>query len=240
MKSLTIKSLFVFNLLILSFAFTYAQQKVIQGKVVAFDSIGLKNVKVMAVKSKESVLTDSQGNYQISCKSKDVLKIVAFQFKPIKEKVKAESPNTLNFNLEYNIYTFDLAKALQDDYVNRSDSFAVHQYLDNHPPNFCNFTDIYQIVETCCNNAEVVKPDLTGLPNASFDKNVSMDIPIIRISGFKRTVLYVVDGLTVNNIDNLFPCEIVSVKLITNPTETSKYIRGSEKSGVLEIKTNHK
>lgn len=240
MKTITFKSILLFNLVIFNFVFTYSQQKVIQGKVTAFDSIGLKNIKVMAIKSKESVLTDSLGNYEISCKSKDVLKIVAFQFKPIKEKVNDKSPSTVNFNLEYNIYTFDLAKAFQRNYVNQADSFTVVQYLADHVPNFCNFSDIYQIVETCCNNAEVVKPALTDFPNGDFGVDISSDIPIVKISGFQRPVLYVVDGLTVNTIDDLFPCEIVSVKLITNPTEAPKYIRGSEKSGVLEIKTNHR
>src|SRR5210317_918998 len=52
---------------------SFAQDKVIQGKVFAFKNLELRNIKVSAQKSKEVVYTKSDGTFSIVCKNNDKL-----------------------------------------------------------------------------------------------------------------------------------------------------------------------
>lgn len=198
-----------------------AQQKVISGKVTSFDYIGLKGVLVKAVKAKTSTETDSTGYFQIPCNEKDVIKFTANQFRSAKKKINPGSADTMNISLNLNLIDFDLETAFKQGYIRQTDVETVNKYIEDNGPNYCQFSNIFEIIQVYCTGVEV---------------NTDSGEPVVRLNGSSESVVYVLDNIPVNYISNIQPCNIKSIKVLKDPTSTAPYI-SSGKNGVIMIKT---
>lgn len=64
------KIIFTLSIFFVLSSFSNAQTKTIQGKVVAFKTYPVKNVKISSKKLKTDAITDEQGNFTIKSKKK--------------------------------------------------------------------------------------------------------------------------------------------------------------------------
>ncbi|MBE9510652.1 MAG: hypothetical protein IMY71_07230, partial [Bacteroidetes bacterium] len=79
-------------------SFVLAQNKVVYGKLTAFNTYPVQNVEVTAKKAKTSVTSDSLGQFSIVCFEKDILRIRPKTFKPVNKKVGPDT-DSLFINL---------------------------------------------------------------------------------------------------------------------------------------------
>jgi len=217
----TKSTLLIFVILfIVSVAGTDAQDmRSVTGIVTAFKTIPLRHVTVTAMKSGESVITDSAGTFTISCFKKDVLKVSASGFVGKNQKVKTES-----------IYKIDLA------------------YTDN-PDNFNKAVSQGHIGETVLRNSlfsgENMKVKDYSKYKSIFDA-ISSEIYNVRVNGnmivntklksFDRTpeVLLVVDDKIVSDISYINTEYVRSIEFIDDVSTAMYGAMGA--NGVLKIK----
>ena len=76
MKNLFYKLTLIVFLFSIS-SISYAQTKIVTGKVTTLDSIAVMNAEIKVLSSKEEVLTDAFGNFKVSCALNDKIKISA-------------------------------------------------------------------------------------------------------------------------------------------------------------------
>ncbi len=68
----------------------YAQERMVYGIVHAFDSIPLDGAEIYIKSTKQTVFTDSGGNFSAPCNAKDKLKIMARGFESKKIKIDSK------------------------------------------------------------------------------------------------------------------------------------------------------
>lgn len=107
------KITFLTSTILFFFVFaTHAQDKVIQGVVTTFDSIPLHGASIRVASTKQIVLSDSLGNFTVSCNNKDKLKVTANGFFP--ETVKTTSSTkfaAINLRLKAGSKNLEVASA---------------------------------------------------------------------------------------------------------------------------------
>lgn len=111
MKTNTLQ-FFITVSILLFVVFANAQDKVMQGVVTTLDSIPLHGASVRVASTKQVVLTDTVGNFTVSCNNKDKLKVTANGF--FTENVKIESSTTfaaINLRLKAGAKNLKVASA---------------------------------------------------------------------------------------------------------------------------------
>ena len=66
---------------------SFAQTRVVKGKLTTFNQYPVMNVEVKSKKAKSTVMTDSLGQFAIVCNEKDVIMIKAKVFQALNKKV---------------------------------------------------------------------------------------------------------------------------------------------------------
>ncbi|MBN1926932.1 MAG: hypothetical protein JW798_13960 [Prolixibacteraceae bacterium] len=199
----------------------YGQLSQITGKITAFGGFALQNVPVAASKSKQKVTTDSLGIFTIACKNNDVLKINADQFKYQRVKLNGLPEDTLLVELDFDMYRFDIDKAVQNGYISEVNVFGIREYLDEHGPDYCSFNDMYGLIEVCCPG---VKVDYESSP------------PKVSLYSSAYNVLYVVNGVESSFIDLIRPCDVKSIRVIKDVGSLAAWgTKGAD--GVIAITT---
>ena len=66
---------------------SFAQTRVVKGKLTTFNQYPVQNVEVASKKAKSTVTTDSLGQFEIVCNEKDVIQIKAKVFKALTKRV---------------------------------------------------------------------------------------------------------------------------------------------------------
>ena len=98
MKGILVSIIILISALIIQME-SFAQTVMVRGEVVTFDSIPVINANIKAKGSKQEVITDSNGRFEIECESDDVLTVSANGFNSEKVKLDGESGN-LKINLK--------------------------------------------------------------------------------------------------------------------------------------------
>ncbi len=69
---------------------SFAQTRVVRGKLTTFNKYPVQNVEIASKKAKSTVMTDSLGQFEIVCNEKDVIQIKAKVFQALNKKVNAD------------------------------------------------------------------------------------------------------------------------------------------------------
>jgi hypothetical protein len=77
-------------LCLLAAAPSFAQTRVVKGKLTTFNKYPVENVEVASKKAKATVMTDSLGQFEIVCNEKDVILIKAKVFHALSKKVNED------------------------------------------------------------------------------------------------------------------------------------------------------
>lgn len=197
-----------------------AQERIVEGKVVAFGNIPLNNVKVRVLRSDKNTLTDSLGIFSISCSDRDKLRVSASGFNDVKLKVrKIDRPLV---ELAYSNQKSSFSAAVNSGHISEETlQAAIDNYLKENQKDYSVYTNIYQLIDT-----EI------------FDVNVNgQRITTRKISSITQgqQVLLVVDGMVVDDISFVSPLNVESVRFVDG-AQAAKY--GSLASnGAIEITT---
>jgi hypothetical protein len=203
-----------------------SQSNIIEGKVYAFKEYPLNKVEIVSSKSKKTVYSDSLGNFQIEVKKKDLLKFNANGF--FSEKVKTNGNiNDLKIKLLYYAEDNNAYKSvLKSEHLTKEAlDYCIDNFMETNN-NYDQMSSIYQIIQTVYMGASIEEIDWinrvvigTRGPNSFYAANHA---------------LLVVDGIVVEDISNIHPLEVRTVKVLVGTQAGHWGVRGG--NGVVEIK----
>lgn len=200
-----------------------AQERIITGKVTAFQTIPLNNIKVISKKSGSETFTNEKGNFKIKCIDDDVLTFYSHGFQDLKRKIK-NGKDSINVNLFFVDSKKNKELSVENGHINSN----VLEYSLNNLPNpskdYSKYIDIYELLK-----AEF--PYLGIIGNA-----ITIGVPTSFT--FDPDALLVVDGTYVKDISFIQPIYVISVKVVKGSEASIYGMRGT--NGVIIIETFRK
>jgi TonB-dependent SusC/RagA subfamily outer membrane receptor len=138
--------LIVIVLIILSIG-AKAQDKVLYGVVHTMDSIPLIGVEVKVKSTKQSVYTDSLGQFAVAVNNEDKIKVTAEGFYPENAKIKTDV-KLVAINLRLKPGTKNEQYAIGYGYVSEADRTTAVNNLSNKETRFSRYNTVYEIIES--------------------------------------------------------------------------------------------
>lgn len=221
MKSFLLKSAML-TLAVVFYVYTGAQERVVTGIVTTFDSIAVNGASVRVNSTKQTVFSDSLGNFAVSCDKKDKLKISAAGF--FNETVKLDE-NTkyaaINLRLKAGEKNLELASAFTN--VNDRDKLNALASRSSNELDLSMYSNFFDAIQGKFPGLQVQGTNLIVRGTGS----ISGPTPaLIVLDGV------VVDGATLNAIN---PETVKRVNVIKDGSSAIYGSRGA--FGVVEITT---
>ena len=132
-----------------------AQERMIRGVVTRFDSIPLIGASVIAQSTKQEVLTDSLGNFSISCKNNDKLIVSAHGF----YNENAKLTNKIKFaaiNLKLKPGEKGRESAIGYGHVADADKLNAISSLNKNDFDFSRYNNIYDLIKGRCAGVQII------------------------------------------------------------------------------------
>ena len=211
---------FISALLILLPGFTSDMQdnKEIRGIVTAFKNIPLDNVRVTALKSGETALTNHSGQFVISISDKDVLSFSASGFKEKKIRVRKETLYSIDLSYVFCETCFD--EATRNGHIAGETLLqAINPELAGGGKDYSKYKSIYELISSEIYNVRVKGTSIVNTKVRSFDPNPQ--------------VLYVVDDVIVSDISYIAPDYVKAIEFIDDVGASMYGVRGA--NGVIKI-----
>ncbi|MGM0475064.1 MAG: TonB-dependent receptor plug domain-containing protein [Bacteroidota bacterium] len=205
-------------------AASFAQTRVVYGKLTAFNQYPLQNVEVIARKAKSAVKTDSLGRFSIVAKEKDVIKIKPKAFKPVTRRIN-EKTDTLEVNLVFVDSKSNRQMATGYGYIDEKDLNYAVSHLEQENNEFCNYTNIF----------ELIRGRFPGVTVNTTQAGGSVYVRGATSINLSSEALYVVDGSVTQNIDWIHPCDVRSINVLKDGMTAIYGSRGA--NGVVVIET---
>ena len=145
------KNLF-FNLFLVVYLFSftsisYSQERTVTGVVTTLENIRVINAEVKVLSSKVTVLTDSIGNFKISCLLKDKIKVSAKGFYSQKVKIDKKTKET-RVNLMFKSGEKNLDIALGYGHIKEKDkSYAVTNIRNDDKYGFSRYSNMLELID---------------------------------------------------------------------------------------------
>ena len=219
---------FFFNpfLLIFFFSFTsisYAQERTITGTVTTLENIAIAKAEVKVLSSKITVLTDTVGNFKVSCLLKDKIKISAKGFYSQKVKINKITKEAL-INLMFKPGEKNIEVALGFGHINEKDkSYAITTIRNDDNNEFSKYTNMRDYIvnsspSIVTNGGEIIIRGETSLNGSS-------------------AALIVIDGIDagMSQLLALLPLNVKSVDILKGGSAAIYGVRGA--NGVIIITT---
>ena len=140
-----------YNLVLLFFLFSYtsisySQERIVNGIVTTLKNIVVVNAEVKVLSSKEVVLTDTLGNFKISCLLKDKIKISANGFDSQKVKID-ENTKELSINLTFKPTEKNLEIAVGYGHIKEKDkSYAISSIKSDDKFGFSMYSNMVEVI----------------------------------------------------------------------------------------------
>lgn len=218
-------------LIAISFSFSLsAQQRAVSGRVTLIDSIYLSNIKVTAKKAGTKTLTDSLGYFAIVCNQSDVLEFTGETFYKLRKRVKP-TVDTVNIQMQFTESPENVEIAVGYGYISKKDAASAISILNNKQDDFCSYSDIFELIEGKCPGISV--------SSQGNDAGAEQEIIIRGQSSFSSSsgALYVVDGLTVNDIRSIVPCDVKSISFLKDGAAAIYGSKGGGGVVIIETRT---
>lgn len=213
-------------LLIFLFSFTsisYSQERTITGFVTTLENIVVVNAEVKVLSSKETVLTDSVGNFRISCLLNNKIKISAKGFYSQKVKID-EKTKEVYINLIFKPGRKNLDIAVGYGHVKEKDkSYAISNIRSNDNFEFSKYSNMLQHI---VNSSPSIVVGGGGIIIRGSDSLNSSSAALILI-----------DGIEVNTseLKSLSPSDVKNVDILKGGSASIYGVRGA--NGVIVITT---
>lgn len=200
-----------------------AQKRILTGSVTTLENIVVVNAQVKVLSSKEVVLTDSVGNFKVSCLLTDKIKVSAKGFNSAKVKID-ENTTTLSVNLNIKPTDKNLEAAIGYGHIKEKDkSHALLTIRNNDKSDFSKYSNMFDLI---ANSSSSIM-----LSNKEF---------IIRgVNSFygSNAALIVINGVQSNSqdLEALSPNDVKSVDVLKGSSAAIYGARGA--NGVIIITT---
>jgi TonB-dependent SusC/RagA subfamily outer membrane receptor len=218
------KRIILFLGIIILFSSTYAQTRVVYGKLTAFNKYPIQNIEVRTKKSKATVKSDSLGMFSIVTNKEDKITIKPKAFKTVVRKVD-EDTDTLFVNLIFIDTKTNRDIAIGYGYISPQDLNYAVSHLTQENNEFCNYTNIFDLIKGRFPGVTVQSTAVGGAVYIRGGTSINMS----------NEALYVVDGGPTSNIDYLLPCDVRSIDVLKDASAAIYGTRGS--NGVVVIET---
>jgi len=198
------------------------QGHVVQGIVHTFEEIPLIGAEIKVKSTKESVFTDSQGNFVAFCYSGDKLKVRARGFYTQNVKIN-EKTKVVAINLVLKPGEKQRETAIGYGYVSSEDLTGAVTGINTDDETYSRYSDIYDLIRSNVVGAQVTNGEIILRGEKSFQGS--------------SAALIVVDGVIVDGdyLNTLSPIEIKSIDAIKDGTSAIYGSRGA--NGVILIET---
>lgn len=182
---------------------SFAQTRVLRGKLTTFNRYPVQNVEVMSKKAKSTVMTDSLGQFELVCNEKDIIMIKAKVFQALSKRVDAED-TYISANLIFRDTPKNREVATGMRYITPEQLTFALAHLADENNDFCNYTNVFDIVRGKFPGVQVKSTSMGQGIFVRGDKSMTGD----------NQAIYVVDGVRVNDISFINPCEMVSIDIL--------------------------
>ncbi len=137
-----------------------AQERVVNGIITTMDSIPLMFVKIEVASTNQIVLSDSSGNFSISCNNKDKLKVTAKGFYCQRIKLTGNTSFTaIDLKLRLGDNNFENAFM----YLNASNIDALKAYsISDNDLDFSSYLTIYELIPGRIPGVDIVYEEVPG------------------------------------------------------------------------------
>jgi len=219
MKKIFILPVIVLSLGLITSGVSAQDLRSVTGVVTSFKTIPLRNVTIRALKSGETVTTDSAGTFAVKCFKKDVLKVIASGFVAKKQNVKAESIYKIDLAYTDNAENFNKAvgNGHIDEKVLRDALFSAE---NKKVKDYSKYKSIYDAIASEIYNVRVNGNMIVNTKLKSFDRTPE--------------VLLVVDDKIVSDISYINPVYVRSIEFVDDVSTAMYGAMGA--NGVLKIK----
>ena len=117
---------------------TYAQNRVVYGKLTAYNSFPVMNVEITSKKAKATTMSDSLGNFSIVCLEKDVVMVKPKGFQSVNKKVNDDDTDTLHINLVFIDTKKNRELAVNSGYMTETNLNYAVANLETENNDYCN------------------------------------------------------------------------------------------------------
>ena len=211
--------------LVLSLA-AYSQTRVVKGRITAFNQYPVQNLTVTSKKGKSAVMTDSLGQFELVCKNKDVILVKAGEFEPLNKRVGPEE-EYISANLIFKDSERNRESAIGMGYMNPDQLSYALAHLSHENNDFCNYSNIFTLIMVKFPEVEVKLAPGGGAQGVYIRGKKSFTL--------ETEAVYEVDGMRVNEISFINPCEVASIDILKSGGTA---IYGTQAiNGVVIIKT---
>lgn len=216
------KSTALIAILILLASGVYAQNRVVHGKITAFNVFPVKNVEITSKKANATTVTDAFGEFYLVCNEKDVIKVKAKAFKPVSKKLSTDT-ESITMNLQFVDSEANRQMAVGYGYMSKKDLTYAVGNLENENQEFCSYANIFDLIRGQLSGVTVHGNEvyIRG-GNNSFTPEATM-------------ALYVVDNQPTSSLDWVQPCQIKSINVLKDSNAAIYGTRGG--NGVVLIET---
>ena len=196
-----------------------SQDKIkVSGTVTFFKTIPLNKVKVQALNSGESTLTDSLGHFNLNGFKKDVLIILASGFE--KKNVKVGRQNSFVINLDYKNNPTNFKEAVSNGHISENAlQQAINSGQQKKGKDYSTYSSIFELI-----SSEIYDVRVTG--SIVYNKKINS-------LNSNPQVLYVVDGKVVADISFVAPADVKTIEFVDDVSSTMWGMQGA--NGVLKI-----
>jgi TonB-dependent SusC/RagA subfamily outer membrane receptor len=199
---------------------SFSQTRVVHGKLTCFNTYPVRNVEIKSKKAKSTTVTDSLGHFSIVCLEKDMIQIKPKAFKAAMRRVDKKT-DSLIVNLLFNDSEANREIAVGYGYMRKADLLYAVENLQVQNNDFCNYSDIYELLRGRFAGVEVTKNGIYIRGSGSFYG--------------KTQALILVDGVATENISWVVPCQVNSVDVLKDQNAAIYGSRGA--NGVVVITT---
>jgi TonB-dependent SusC/RagA subfamily outer membrane receptor len=204
---------------------SHAQNRVVYGKLTAYNSFPVMNVEVTSKKAKSTTMSDSLGQFSIVCLKKDVIQIKPKVFEPANVKVNDET-DSVNINLVFIDTKNNRELAVNSGYMTETNLNYAVANLEEENNDYCKYTDIYALLRAEAGSGIMVSN--SGSITVRGGNN--------SFSGATEAMI-VVDGQPTSSIDWIRPCTVRSINILKGSDAAIYGTRGG--NGVVVITTKN-
>ena len=202
---------------------SHAQNRVVYGKLTAYNSFPAMNVEFTSKKAKSTTISDSLGQFSIVCPKKDVIQIKPKVFEPANVKVNDET-DSVNINLVFIDTKNNRELAVNSGYMTETNLNYAVANLEEENNDYCKYTDIYALLRAEAGSGIMVSN--SGSITVRGGNN--------SFSGATEALI-VVDGQPTSSIDWIRPCTVRSINILKGSDAAIYGTRGG--NGVVVITT---
>ena len=204
---------------------SHAQNRVVYGKLTAYNSFPVMNVEVTSKKAKSTTMSDSLGQFSIVCLNKDVIQIKPKVFEPANVKVNDET-DSVNINLVFIDTKNNRELAVNSGYMTETNLNYAVANLEEENNDYCKYTDIYALLRAEAGSGIMV----------SNSGSITVRGGNSPFSGATEALI-VVDGQPTSSIDWIRPCTVRSINILKGSDAAIYGTRGG--NGVVVITTKN-